>query len=64
MKKTYKKMLKKKRKIPFFNFLENFCTTGSKMMKNDEKKNKKMKNLKENCNFPFLEKFLHHWKQK
>jgi len=37
------------------------------MMKNDkknEKNDKTMKKLEENCNFPFLGKFLRHWKQK
>ena len=29
-----------------------------------EKNDKTMKKIEENCNFPFLGFFLHHWKQK
>ena len=54
------KKTEKTRKIAIFHFWDFFCTTGSK---NDEKWLKHEKTW-ENCNFPFFEKFLHHWKQK
>jgi hypothetical protein len=35
-----------------------------KMKKMKKKNNKNEKKFEENCNFPFLGKFLHHWKKK
>ena len=53
--------------LPVVELMQN----DKKMMKNDEKNEKnekkmikKWNKLEENCSFPFLGKFLHHWKQK
>jgi len=61
-------MKKKSRKIAIFHFFwKIFAPLEAKMMKRDKKNEKmikKMKKLKETCNFPFFGTCVHHWKQK
>ena len=50
--------------LSFFIILYHFSSIPPLEAKKIKKMIKTRKKLEENCNFPFLAKFLHHWKQK